>query len=182
MIIVEGPDGSGKTTLIDKLQARTGLSVAPRVVTKGAEAMTDLVTWTEENVKKGFHPEIYDRHRLISEPIYGPVIRRQAERGFDDPEWFGRMLTRLYADCDPIIIYCLPPVRRVWENVQDDPDNTVVAQQHITQQIWGAYFNKALTESTFRLRTFLYDYTDLTTAPMLENFFVGMIDRLTKEN
>lgn len=159
MIIVEGPDGAGKTTLIDRLRDEFGLEVAPRVVSKDAEAMVDLQRWTEENVGRGFRPEIFDRHRLISEPIYGPLLRSTPEPGFDDRVWLINMMYNLY-ELEPLVIYCLPPFEVCWENVKDDPDNKVVAEPRNYKLLWHAYLNKAVTDIAHRpMNTFLYDYT-----------------------
>lgn len=174
MIVVEGPDGAGKTTLIQMLRQKTGLDVAPRVVSKQAEAMTDLKKWTEDNVAKGWQPLIFDRHRLISEPIYGPTLRPKLEPGFDDVGWFYNQLYKFYA-VQPVLIYCLPPLQQVWENVQHDPDNKVVASQDTITSIWGAYFNKAVTDLTAG-RAFLYDYT-FDNARVIEEFLINYINR-----
>lgn len=179
MIIVEGPDGSGKTTLIKKLSERTGLSVSPRVVSKDAESMVDLKTWTEMNVKQGWQPLIFDRHRLISEPIYGPVLRTKAEPGFGDSEWFYDQLYRFYR-AEPFIIYCLPPFSAVWENVRSDPDNTVVAHEGTCRSIYGAYFNKAHTEQVLYKHSFMYDYTESTLAALQENYFCARVSELAR--
>lgn len=179
MIVVEGPDGSGKTTLIEKIKARTGLQVAPRVVSKDAEAMVDLKKWTEKNVSDGWQPVIFDRHRLISEPIYGPILRETPEPGFDDQEWFFKQLAAFYA-LEPFIIYCLPPLKVVWENVKFDADNRVVGQEPITRAIYGAYFNKAHTEQVLYKHSFMYDYTEPALAAMQENYFCARINELAK--
>lgn len=160
MIIVEGPDGAGKTTLISELVEETGLQVAPRVVSKDTEAMTDLVKWTEENTRAGFQATIFDRHRLISEPIYGPILREQLTPEFTDPEWFYHQLSALY-HCNPFIIYCLPPFQTVMENILSTEDNKFFhGNPYAVQAIWGAYLNKAMTESVHRDRTFIYNYED----------------------
>src|SRR5215211_3588455 len=103
LIIVEGPDGSGKTTLIEKLASEFNFPVMPRVVNKDTEAMVDLVKWTEEDLTKGFGPRIYDRHRLISEPIYGSVVRHEMQPGFDDIHWLHAMQANLRA-IRPVVI------------------------------------------------------------------------------
>jgi GTPase SAR1 family protein len=158
MIVVEGPDGAGKTTLIEMLVQETNLRVSPRVVSKDAEAMVDLKLWVEQNVIQGFQDMIFDRHRLISEPIYGPILRDEFEDGFSNLIWFQKMLNSFYK-CNPIIIYCLPPFDVVWKNVESDPDNKVVAKEDTLRAIWGAYFNKALTEYTLNRGTWIYDYS-----------------------
>jgi hypothetical protein len=158
VIVVEGPDGAGKTTLIETLSDLLDLPVAPRVVSKDAEAMVNLVHWTERNVTEGFQPIIYDRHRLISEPIYGPILREYPEPGFDDPMWLYEMNTKFYNFCTPVIIYCLPPVVAVINNIESDPDNRVVKSS--IERIYALYANKAATELVHRpLHTFWYDYT-----------------------
>lgn len=173
MIVVEGPDGAGKTTLIEFLVEKLEFPVAPRVVSKDAEAMVDLKQWVEDNVRGGWQPVIFDRHRLISEPIYGPVLRAQLEDGFSNTGWFYSQLRAFYA-CNPTIIYCLPPLGRVWENVKNDPDNRVVADWRTIQIIWGSYFNKAMTEYSLKPKaTWLYDYTD----PHVDRLFLPELIR-----
>jgi hypothetical protein len=161
MIVVEGPDGAGKTTFISQLVEKTGLEVAPRVVAKDTTAMVDLQRWVHENVTKGWHETIYDRHRLISEPIYGATLRPEApEPGFDNFSWFYAMLEAFY-ESKPIVIYCLPPLEVVWRNVMTDEDNKVFHRNgRAVWQIWMAYMNKACTEYALRKhQTFIYDYT-----------------------
>lgn len=158
MIIVEGPDGAGKTTLITQLQDRYDLEVAPRVVTKSAEAMVDLKVWVEENLAQGFQYTIFDRHRLISEFIYGPLLRKEQQPGFTDLIWSYTMLRRLYQDVKPIMIYCLPPLQVVADNVSGDFENEVVAE-HI-EAMYTAYVHRAsLDWVSSPSSTIIYDYT-----------------------
>lgn len=157
MIIVEGPDGAGKTTLIKQLQERYNLPVAPRVVNKDTEAMVDLKTWVEDNVTEGFQDMIFDRHRLISEPIYGPIIRGAVEPGFEDLTWMLVQMSRFYA-CKPVIIYCLPPLEVIKENLEHDIDNQVVWGS--IDLIYAAYVARAAIDNMGNYSTVtLWDYT-----------------------
>lgn len=153
MVIVEGPDGAGKTTLISRLQQDFLMPVAPRVVTKEANALVNLVDWVEENLAGGLQQVIYDRHRLISEPIYGPVLRQTMEPGFDDMEWLYAK-QREIRELEPFVIFCLPPPDQVYQNVMDDEDNKVV-QDHIKTIYW-LYFHLA---STWERCSSVWDYT-----------------------
>lgn len=157
MIIVEGPDGAGKTTLISALTERFNLSVAPRVVSKDAEAMVDLKTWVEENLAGGFQYKIFDRHRMISEFIYGPILRKEQQPGFSDPNWVMYRMSQ-FIQIDPIVIYCLPPLEVVKQNIAGDEDNRVV-WDHI-EGIYTAYLHRAAIDNAHSgFRTIIYDYT-----------------------
>lgn len=158
MIIVEGPDGSGKTTLIQALAEGTGLPIAPRVVGKDTEAMIDLVEWTETNTAQGYQNLLFDRHRLISEAIYGPILRDEPAPKFDNAAWLLAQ-RRALLDARPIFIFCLPPLAEVWKNVKDDPDNARVNSWEVTRQLWGAYLNTYAWVKTSTDLCFFFDYT-----------------------
>lgn len=145
MIIVEGPDGGGKTTLIRQLQeAYPDLPVAPRVVSKQTEAMVDMQEWVNRNLSEGPQWMLFDRHRLISEFIYGPILRKQQASGFSDPVWVWHSLRR-FERLRPILIYCLPPLETVMENVIGDEDNARV-WDHI-MGIYTAYTHRAILDA-----------------------------------
>lgn len=157
MIIIEGPDGSGKTTLVKRLSEQLRLPVAPRVVSKETEAMVDLKVWVEENVKAGFQQKIFDRHRLISEFIYGPIKRTRQEPGFDDLEWVQEMMFKFYAT-RPIIIYCIPSRVIIEANLLGDNDNLAVLDY--TAQIYTSYLERASLDLIHHTaNTYLFDYT-----------------------
>jgi hypothetical protein len=154
MIVVEGPDGGGKTTLIRYLTVAFRIPVAPRVVSKEAEALIDLKVWVEQDNE--MCPElIYDRHRLISEPIYGPILRHRTEPGFDDPDWLGAQLQDFY-DRHMFHIFCIPPKEVIWGNIKDDESNKVVKDKWA--RIYDLYVARAGLD---RLLTYthIYDYT-----------------------
>lgn len=156
MIIVEGPDGAGKTTLIRQLQERwPDLEVAPRVVSKDAEAMIDLQEWVNINLSDGPQYKIFDRHRLISEFIYGPILRKEQQPGFTSPTWVWHSLRR-FESLRPVLIYCLPPLEVVMGNIAGDEDNQVV-WDHI-MGIYTAYTQRAISDALHN-RALVYDYT-----------------------
>lgn len=159
MIVVEGPDGAGKTTLIRDIRQFFNIPVAPRVVSKGAEAMTDLKVWTENNVSLSFHKMIYDRHRLISEPIYGSVLRDYFEPGFGDPEWLWKMYRKFYTQANPLIIYCLPSWEVVEKNVANDTEDQPDHVRAKIRSIYAQYAAKAAVDAAVHERAVIYDYT-----------------------
>lgn len=143
MLIVEGPDGSGKSCLVRRLSHDLRLPIAPRVVKSDTTAMVDLAAWTESNIDQGFQRVIFDRHRLISEPIYGPVLRGRQVAKFMDLGWMGDMTWRFYA-LNPIIIYCMPAIETIWRNVNRvETNNSAVNTQEVTEALYAGYVNRA---------------------------------------
>lgn len=158
MIIVEGPDGAGKTTLIRQMCAEFDIEVAPRVVGKDTKDLVDLQQWVEDNLNEGFQWKIFDRYRLISEFCYGPTLRPVQRPGFTNRAWVWNSLRRLYQEVRPVIIYCLPKLEVIKENLRDDPDNEVV-RDHI-EQIYAAYVERAALDSLLIPgRVVIWDYT-----------------------
>lgn len=146
MLVVEGPDGSGKSALVERLRSSLALPVATKVVSADTTALTDLAAWTEQNVDLGFQYKIFDRHRLISEPIYGPILRKSQDPSFVDLGWMSDMLWRFY-NCRPIIIYCLPPLEDVLANVNRPQTNNGAVAGSI-EAIYSGYVNRAALDFT----------------------------------
>lgn len=157
MIIVEGPDGGGKTTLITQLQQEyPDLEVAPRVKDKQARTVVpDLQEWVNRNLSEGPQWKLFDRHRLISEFIYGPIIRKEQEPGFTNIPWVWHSLRR-FERLRPILIYCLPPLEVVMANIAGDEENEVV-WDHI-MGIYTAYLQRATLDALHN-GAIIYDYT-----------------------
>lgn len=174
MIIVEGPDGAGKTTIVEALQERFDFPIAQRVVTQDAVAMVDLQDWVDNNLEEGFQRTIFDRHRLISETIYGPILRTAAQPGFTRLSWLGPRMKRFY-QLEPIIIYCLPPIEIVAKNIEGDENNRVVWEKF--EAIYSAYVSRASLDLQFSPGiTRVWDYTTSPTVRKEPAFFSD-IDR-----
>ena len=146
MIIVEGPDGSGKTTLVTKLAERYSLGVEPKLVNSDMSSNSSKKAWCEQNVARGFQAKLFDRHCLISEPIYNSVTRRAFDPGFDDVHWYTAMTTMFYKHCNPLIIYCLPELEVVKANVAADVDNQPKVVRESIRKIYAQYVAKAASD------------------------------------
>lgn len=76
MLIVEGPDNSGKTTLCRTMSSRflRGELHSPGPHPERNERWQEWVNWTLWN--PSLHKlVIFDRYSLISEAVYGPIFR-----------------------------------------------------------------------------------------------------------
>lgn len=157
MIVVEGPDGAGKTTLVKEIQSQFDVVVAPRVVDTDANAMVDLKAWVENNVRQLNQGVVFDRHRLISETCYGPILRQgRTEPGFDDLGWLTAMMEFFYRS-KPTIIYCIPPKSIcVSYNAECWPTQTSPEQR---DAIYDNYITRAAIDFGL-LRAQHYDYTE----------------------
>lgn len=108
MIIVEGCDNSGKTTLVAKLaQDLQLLSINNR---KRPQSLEEVNYYTLHMVQLSmYHSTIFDRWQPISEPIYGPVCR-----GIDliDSNSLARLLA-ITQEAKPLVIYCRPSLSTI---------------------------------------------------------------------
>lgn len=171
MLILEGPDGSGKTTLGEFMSKELKWPVAPKVVLSNTEAMVNLQRWTEENTARGFQRTIFDRHRLISDPIYRFALDKPRSPGLYDYHWLNVQMEK-FVKAEPIIVYCLPPLREVKFSVEHDTANMRVAPY--ISKIYDMYIARSAVD--FAQRTFtrgtpdnmrgpvslLYDYTRMS--------------------
>jgi pantothenate kinase-related protein Tda10 len=125
LIIVEGSDGAGKTTLITHLMKTLNIPKAPRACTSEGGPVDDLHGWTtrtlNDHLRKQRPYEINDRFPLLSEPIYGPLVRGSLRSGFDS-SWYSHAWDALL-QLKPAFIFCLPPISEVKRNV-DNEDTT----------------------------------------------------------
>lgn len=163
-IVVEGPDGCGKSTLIEhmmieyptlKVRPRSWLHDGHRGPIKDLYRWTiqDMATWGMEST-----PRLYDRYPFVSEYIYGPLIRGEVDSRFFGPEaidWLQDFYTR------SLLILCIPPRATMMGNLSKSTHMAGVVLS--SQAIWASY--SALYAQRFAStrdihRPFHYDYTD----------------------
>lgn len=174
MIIVEGPDGGGKTHLVNTLLEHFDFPLAPKAYTGDVTPLRDIREWIEDNAAAGFRRMIFDRFAYISGPIYAPIMADRYQLNiYDDFYWMSKVAYQLYEKTRPLIIYCLPPQRIVSANVRDDPTNTKVVG--LTQQLYAAYCTRAALDMG-RSSCFVYDYTNPKHLPNLLAFIVSVIE------
>jgi len=164
MLIIEGPDNSGKTTLVKELaQLLPGQKVLHSGGPVKSEADRDE---RMERILNSRHV-IWDRVPCISEQIYGPVLRGVNIFG-------GTTYLQAVVDIGAAIIYCRPPDHLLFNldthDVNPDHDDeehlTGIKQNHEKIVASYDYFMRHIPH----LR---YDYYNMTMAH--KTLFIGHI-------
>jgi hypothetical protein len=135
MIIVEGMDGTGKSSLVARLCEAFDLPLHTRASdsTKGPTqhlyewARRDVITWAEQE------RAIYDRHPLVSEFIYGPITRQRMDRRFLSSE--GQFLSRVFRE-NATVVFCDPGHLIATRNITQQPQMSGVIE-HMSRLYWG---------------------------------------------
>lgn len=155
MIIVEGPDGAGKSTLVEKLEKEWKLTREPRAVSSDAKSIKPIGPYIEEELAKKFGWRLYDRFALISSPMYISLPNRTFRDEMLDPHWLRTQYVR-FTEIDPLIIYCLPPLEVVKRNCANDHTSQVV-WDHIEDIYWNyvAFYARVYNSSCM-----IWDYTN----------------------
>jgi energy-coupling factor transporter ATP-binding protein EcfA2 len=171
-VVIEGPDGAGKSTLVKYLAPILDVPVARRISDsiKGVQGKNlaryvdgDMGQWTnnasaDESLHDvAFHQlptpsRIYDRYPLISEPIYGLHVRKGMQPEFGT-QWYRDKWAKFLA-YDPLVIWCLPPYDEVAKHVHPSRDMDGVWRN--ISQLYQAYRIEALK---FPGRSFIYNHT-----------------------
>lgn len=145
-IIVEGPDGSGKSTLVRRMTlpstaSTLKLELMPRACTSEGGPVDELAQWTIDDLGRSSEGrlELHDRYPLFSEMIYGPITRGKLATLFDT-EWHDLAMSLLRDNHQAVLVWCLPPRHMVIDNVLDE--DKAKHMEGVAEQIgdiWDAY-------------------------------------------
>jgi thymidylate kinase len=167
IVILEGPDGAGKTTLAETLRQRFSLNKGMVHIVKhgpytGVEpeqlcriyfrAMSQALTYDDT--------VIMDRS-WISEPIYGEVYRNGANR-IDTAR--KRMLERAALSRGAVVIHCQPDFETCAETFEKRPNEEYLDDISQLEEVYNEYESLPLITS---LPTVHYDYTRDTVDELL---------------
>ena len=151
MIIVEGPDGSGKSTLVELIRQKSHRFfwlMRPSGPPKSRQDILRTLHWVRLR-----QPELsilLDRHPAISEPIYGPRLRGLNKiPDFDSPE--GRKILLWGTN---VIVYCRPALPVIVSNCFSSFQLEGVREQ--IEDIVGAY-DRMMQELSASFRVLKYD-------------------------
>jgi hypothetical protein len=159
MLIIEGPDGSGKSTLAGRLSNKLDIPLRKRewlsddhrgpIMSPSEYVDNDLLNWGTEPL------HIYDRYPLISELVYGPVLRGNLDYRMGDPKWLRARYNTLRSMC--VVIWCIPPLNTVIKNVEDQ---SVPQMEGVREEIETLWFSYNAQASMYSGVGMIYDYTN----------------------
>lgn len=119
-IIIEGPDGAGKTMLANKLRDQTGYMLLHRSQPKTEEEKAKMMDEYLQVIKSGKNC-IFDR-AWYSEMVYGPVMRDASV--IDYPQMYA--LEKSLAKCGAIVIHCTAPANTLWKRCTTRGEDYIV--------------------------------------------------------
>lgn len=122
LIIIEGPDGSGKTTLAEKISKQTKYSIIHRSQPKTEEEKKLMMGEYIQTIRSGKNM-IFDRC-WYSEMAYGPVMRDSSVISY--PEMYE--LEELLAKTGALIIYATGPKAALWQRCQKRGEDYITAR------------------------------------------------------
>lgn len=162
MIIVEGPDGAGKSTLVKHLASTFGLQVGKRS-TEDRDKLYEAVrydTYTALGTSViGAGPiRVWDRF-FFSELIYSVSTGRTCRFGQADTSFIGHVMEALRC---PIFL-CLPPIEAVLHNMAAEKHQMPGVRENI-QDIWYRYSMMLTNMLEYQPKLLIrrYDYTGET--------------------
>lgn len=146
-IILEGPDGAGKTTIARILCHALGMEYSHEgPPPPGVEPFTHY--WLQLGGAE--YPTVFDRLHL-GEIVYGPLLR--GKPGLT-PEEVMR-LNDLAEDMDALIVLCLPP----WENclAATRAKEELIKDETVLRAAYDGW--KVLSQNTSQFTGRIFDYT-----------------------
>lgn len=153
MIIIEGPDNSGKSTLANYIAREVNKPLhhfggPPKNFTQ----LLSRINFCEQN-----HDQyVFDRIPLISEPVYSILRNRNLVHELNDAESHYRTLR----DLEPIIIYCRPPRETMvkgHKGKQHDSQAQLDFIEENAEELITRY--DEMMDNEFLSPTWTYDYT-----------------------
>lgn len=157
-IIVEGPDGAGKTTLIQDLQGHfPEMELHPRFCTSRGGPIEGLAEEVYRDVVSKPTHFIYDRHPVISDYVYNAAIPERSYTVGFLTDTMGRLRNRVAHHS--LTIWCLPPLSQVRFNCRKDEEagNQMSGVFDNIEKIYDGYHMHRLL---WPGRSVIYDYTN----------------------
>jgi hypothetical protein len=144
-LIIEGMDGSGKDTLINTLMAYKHWDKAPQLHDRASTSLGGPLPRLDEWVIRDMEGmpsqrfSIYNRHPLISEPIYAPyrLVNRGMSGLFATPSWVQAQRKELCKSA--VVVWCVPSWQTVHTNLMKAPMSHMPGVIQNAHQLYVSY-------------------------------------------
>jgi deoxyadenosine/deoxycytidine kinase len=141
-IIIEGPDGAGKTTLATRVAEHYGLEYRrppEELLSSSAGPGHGLVEWWDDQLAQApsdLARLVYDRCFYISDPIYQ---QSQPERDLlTSPTSIAHGIMRLW-NAEPYLIFCLTDFGQILSNVRMAGRQHLDITAEVLSKVWNQY-------------------------------------------
>lgn len=174
-IILEGPDGCGKSTFGKLITERTGLS--PHHAGGVPKTLKGIIKRTDDiyDMAQGIPTHFFDRHTAISELIYGQVLR-------NDPKISISTSMQMLKALNPLIFYLRPSDhtlmgrKKFITNDESKPDHKPKAHR---EELKVAYWS-IVTEYDHLMARLSMDFMVIQFDPTLEPVSDSILDNIAR--
>lgn len=153
IIILEGPDGSGKTTLANKLHQQTGYQLLHRTQPKNEEDKKRMMDEYIQVLKAGKNV-IMDRS-WYSEMVYGPVMRDASVITYPQMYELEKLATKYGA----IVIHCTAPEATLWKRCLRRGEDYITKRETFHELFVG--YNQLMYNVPHLIPVVTYEYEDM---------------------
>lgn len=146
MVIIEGPDGGGKSTLVKRLHEDLGIELSPEALLTKAER-NDPSYRSKDAVRKRIYvallrevvgrksPMLYDR-LFFSELIYSEAYGREVAFSYHEQVHIGRCLNAFKVP----VVFCVPPLEDILKkNLKVDEEQGMDSLSAKITQVYSTY-------------------------------------------
>jgi hypothetical protein len=160
MIVVEGPDGAGKTELTRFIAEEFGLEYRRAPTLSSITGPDDEVAeWWVQQMAHDDGDGVYDRSFLVSEFVYALATDRPPIK---DAQWMRHRLSMFWTVCD-LLIFCLPPFDVQLENLNAVGRGRLIGvdEGRLRRISWAYEYLLELFKASMYERCTVWDYTSM---------------------
>jgi len=111
MVLIEGMDNTGKSTLASHLREVYRMPIVVSSRYRDIAYLDSWVNWIFAMMAAAEESDIiFDRFPIVSESVYGPILHGGNVLK-NHKKW--PLLLRTFAKLDPVVIYCRPHEERI---------------------------------------------------------------------
>ncbi len=176
VVILEGPDGGGKTALADRLVQRYGFAYRHEGPPRGSNV--SLLHRYGRKLERaayghGHRGVVFDRFH-VGETVYGPVARGEDQVGRDGLTVMDRLLTAT----DSRLVFCLPPFSAcldVWSRRHAAGEEFITSKRNL-RRVYDLYAKYAATHPN----RMIYDWRNVDQEKTVLGYCTGPRRRLPR--